>query len=132
MQRKKVTRMSKIKQLLQMHHQGVSNRSISQTLELDKETVNGYVRKLRANGFDIEALLLLDDPVLESKFMAGSAAYTDKRFEAFKELIPYLERELGRKHVTRRQLWKEYISDHTDGYRWLQVFCLHYNFSINR
>lgn len=118
--------MSKIKQLLQMHRQGMSNRHISRELELDKETVNGYIRKITANGFSIEELLLLDDPVLESKFMAGSPAYTQERFEAFKELIPYLEAELGRKHVTRRQLWNEYICDHSDGYRYTQ-FCFHLN-----
>ena len=118
--------MSKIKQLLQMHRQGMSNRSISRELELDKETVNGYIRKIKANGFRIEELMLLDDPVLESKFMAGSPAYTEERFESFKDLIPYLEKELGRKHVTRRLLWNEYISDHPDGYRYSQ-FCFHLN-----
>ena len=113
---KKVTRMSKIKQLLQMHRQGISNRGISRELALDKETVNSYVRKIKANGFKIEELLLLDDPSLESKFMAGSPAYTEERFERFKALIPYFERELGHKHVTRRTLWNEYISAHADGY----------------
>ena len=121
---RKVTRMSKIKQLLQMHRQGMSNRAISRELELDKETVNSYIRKFKSNGFDIEELLLLEDPVLESKFMAGSPAYTDERFETFKELIPYFEKELGRKHVTRLTLWKEYISIHPPGYRYTQ-FCFH-------
>jgi len=119
-----VTNMSKIKQLLQLHRQGVSNRSISRELVLDKETVNSYVRKIKANGFNIEELLLLDDPVLEGKFMAGNAAYTEKRFEVFKKLIPYFEKELSRKHVTRRIVWEEYISTHPDGYRYSQ-FCYH-------
>ena len=119
-----VTNMSKIKQLLQLHRQGASNRSISRELVLDKETVNGYVRKIKANGFNIEELLLLDDPVLEGKFMAGNAAYTEKRFEAFKKLIPYFEKELSRKHITRRIVWEEYISTHPDGYRYSQ-FCYH-------
>jgi transposase len=120
----KATSMSKIKQLLQLHRQGVSNRGISRELGFDKETVNGYVRKLKSNGFGIEELLKLEDPVLESKFMAGSAAYVDERFETFKALIPYFEKELGRKHVTRRILWEEYISTHPEGYRYSQ-FCFH-------
>jgi len=45
------TQMSKIKQLLLLHRQGVSNRGISRELELDKETVNSYVRKIKAHGF---------------------------------------------------------------------------------
>jgi transposase len=116
--------MSTIKQLLLLHRQGMSNRGISRELKLDKETVNSYVRKLKANGFSIEELLLQDDPVLESKFMAGSAAYTEDRFETFKELIPHFEKELRRKHVTRRILWEEYTSTYPQGYGYSQ-FCFH-------
>ena len=119
--------MSKIKQLLRLHRTGkVSNRSIADEPGLDKETVNTFVRKVKANNFDIDELLELDDPVLEGKFMAGSAACTDKRFDALKEQLPYYEKELKRKHVTRNLLWKEYISTHPDGYRYTQ-FCFHLN-----
>jgi len=97
----KVTKMSKIKQLIQLHETGVSNRRIAKALSLDRETVNTYVRKLKAGNMQTAELLELDAPVLESKFMAGTAAYTDKRFEAFKEMLPYFEKELARKHVTR-------------------------------
>jgi len=122
----KVTRMSMIKQLLLLYRQGLSNRAIARELGLDKETVNVFVRKIRANNFDIEDLLKLEDPELEGKFMAGSAAYTDKRFEALKELLPHYDRELKRKHVTRGLLWKEYRAAHPDGYRYTQ-FCFHLN-----
>ncbi|MDR2569626.1 MAG: IS21 family transposase [Oscillospiraceae bacterium] len=122
----KVTRMSMIKQLLLLHRQGLSNRAIARELGIDKQTVNAYVRKIKANSFDIEALLKLEDPVLESKFMAGSAAYTDPRFDTLKELLPHYDSELKRKHVTRGLLWKEYIVAYPDGYRYTQ-FCFHLN-----
>jgi transposase len=121
-----ITRMSKIKQLLHLHSQGESNRNIAKTLGLDKETVNVYVRKIKANSFEIKELLLLEDPVLEGKFMAGSAAYTDERFEVFKTLLPHFEQELKRKHVTRRIVWQEYIVGHPKGYGYSQ-FCFHLN-----
>ena len=120
----KVTEMSKIKQLLLLHDTGVSNRQIAKLLNLNKGTVNDYVRKLTAGKMETEALLSLDEPVLEGKFIAGTAAYTDKRFEDFKELLPYFEKELGRKHVTRNLLWQEYLSNHPSGYRYTQ-FCHH-------
>jgi transposase len=122
----KVTRMSKIKQLLQLHRQGSSNRAVGRELGLDKETVNTVVRKVKANNFDIDELLKLEDPVLEGKFAAGSAAYTDMRFDKMKELLPHYEQEMKRKHVTRGLLWKEYIAAHPDGYRYTQ-FCFHLN-----
>ena len=44
----KTKEMSKIKQLLIMHRDGRSNRSIAKDLGMDKETVNNYVNKARA------------------------------------------------------------------------------------
>jgi transposase len=122
----KVTNMSKIKQLIMMHQSGKSNRRIAQKLSMNKETVNAYIRKIKSCGIEIEALLKFEDPVLEGKFIAGTAAYTDQRFEQFKEQLPYLEKELGRKHVTRNLLWQEYLSKYPDGYRYTQ-FCFHLN-----
>jgi len=122
----KVTEMSKIKQLIQLHESGVSNRRIAKALSIDRETVNNYVRKMKSVNMQSSDLLALEEPVLEGKFMAGTAAYTDRRFETFKDLIPYFESELKRKHVTRYLLWQEYLSKHPSGYRFTQ-FCYHLN-----
>jgi len=118
--------MSKIKQLIQLHESGVSNRQIARTLGLNKGTVNGYVHKFKSGGMQSNELLQLDEPVLAGKFSAGTAAFTDPRFEQFKELLPYFEKELERKHVTRHLLWREYLDKYPSGYRYTQ-FCYHLN-----
>jgi transposase len=122
----KITVMSKVKQLLQLHESGVSNRRIAKALSLNRDTVNNYVRKLKSGNMQYVELQELEDPVLEGKFIAGVAAYTDKRFEEFKELLPYFEKEVERKHVTRHLLWQEYLLKHPSGYRYTQ-FCYHLN-----
>jgi transposase len=122
----KVTQMSKIKQLIQLHESGVSNRRIAQALSLDRETVNNYIRKMKAGQMQTAELMELEEPVLEGKFIAGTAAYTDRRFEEFKELLPYFENELKRKHVTRNLVWREYLMKNPAGYRYTQ-FCYHLN-----
>jgi len=106
----KLVVMSKIKQLLRLHQSGVSNRKIAEELGMDKGTVGDYIRKFKTGGLSIDDLLFLDDPVLEGKFSAGTAAYPDKRFDDFRALLPWLEKELGRKHVTRHLLWQEYLT----------------------
>lgn len=116
--------MSKIKQVLQLHKAGLSNRQIGLQLGLYKGTVNDYIRKVRDNNYDISALLALEAPLLETKFTAGSPAYTEDRFLVFKAKIPYFEKELSRAHVKRRTIWEEYIMEHPDGYRYSQ-FCYH-------
>lgn len=116
--------MSKVKQVLRLHTQGVSNRRIALDLGLYKGTVNSYIRKIKDHGYDIAELLELDDPVLESKLFAGNPAYKDRRFEEFKGKIPYFEKELERPHVTRYLLWEEYRQDNPEGYGYSQ-FCFH-------
>jgi hypothetical protein len=118
--------MSKIKQSLQLHLQGLSNRKIALIVDMDKETVNRYIRLAKADSMAISSLLKLDDPVLEHRLKGGSPAYPDERFERFKDKLPYFEREMRRPHVTLQLLWDEYKSEDTDGYS-LTQFRHHYN-----
>ena len=49
------------------------------------------------------------------------------RFEVFKELLPYLQKEMKRKHVTLKLLWEEYVEEHPDDHYSLTQFRFHYN-----
>ncbi|GEM_PF-1263213 len=117
--------MSQIKQMLLLKKQGVSNRKIAKAVGINKETVNNYISKAVSDELGIEGLLKLDDPILERRLKGGNAAYTDERFAKFKELLPYLQEELTRKHVTLKLLWEEYIRENPEGYS-LTQFRYHY------
>lgn len=75
----KITSMSKIKQVLIMHRNGMSNRKIASALSIDKCTVNEYVRKAKTCNLSLKALLLLEGPELEAQMFAGNPA-TDTRY----------------------------------------------------
>jgi transposase len=120
----KTKRMGTIKQLLQMHEQGLKYKNIARRLQMSKNTVKSYLRKVSKSGVDIKALMELDDPVLEGWFHAGTAAYPDNRFEDFKNKLDYLISELTRPHVTKRLLWEEYRQGFPNGYMYTQ-FCFH-------
>ena len=110
--------MSLIKQVIQLKQLGESNRGIARKLPINKETVNGYMQTIKANGWKMDDLLAVDDPELERMFHAGSPAYTDKRMEEFLRLLPYFREQLSDRklHVTRQLLWEEYRQTHPDGY----------------
>ena len=95
----KIVDMSKIKQVLRLHDEGKSNREIARMWNINKETVNNYVKTLNEHPSEMEKLLELDDPELERKLHEGNPAYTDERFNEFSSLLPYLQKELGRKHA---------------------------------
>ena len=123
----KTKKMSQIKQLLLLKKEGVSNRKAADMIGINKETANNYVRKAYADELGIDGLLKLDDPVLEHRLKGGNPAYTDQRFEVFKEMLPYLQEEMKRKHVTLKLLWEEYVEDHPTDHYSLTQFRYHYN-----
>ena len=52
----KTKRMGTIKQLLQMHGQGLKYKVIARSLKMSKNTVKSYLRKVSESGVDIKDL----------------------------------------------------------------------------
>lgn len=120
----KPKRMSKIKQLLQFHKQGLGKKTIALNLGISKNTVKAYLDKLQSANMDIDSLLALGDPILETKFHPGNPAYKDERFEYLKDRLDYYVKELKRTGVTKQLLWDEYVASYPQGYGRSQ-FCYH-------
>lgn len=112
----KSIRMSQIKQILQLKNQGDSIKGITRKLGIARGTVRSVYEKVSEGKWNIDELLALEDPVLESRFYAGNAAYTEERFNLLKNKLDYYASELERPHVTKRLLWEEYRSEFPDGY----------------
>lgn len=119
--------MSQIKQLLLLKKSGISNRKAANIIGMSKETVNNYMNKVNADSLSLDELIRLDAPILEHRLKGGNPAYSDKRFETFKALLPYLQEEMKRKHVTLKLLWEEYRNEHPDDHYSLTQFRFHYN-----
>ena len=88
--------MSQIKQLILLYSQGRGKKTIARILSISRNTVKIYLEKLESllsdqtKPLSIEALLKLEDPVLEAKFHAGNPAYKKqaRRYDLFKEQLP--------------------------------------------
>lgn len=114
--------MSKIKQLLQLKKDGVSNRQIAKTLMMSRDKANEYVKLSEKDTLGIDELLRLDDPVLEKRFHCGNPAYSDERMKTFLMLLPDFLGQLSHKHVTRQLVWEDYKLMYPDGYGKSQFF----------
>lgn len=108
--------MNIIKQVLIRLSQKESVRSIGTALHISKNTVSRYKALSEADPLTTKELLALEDTVLNHRFNGGNPAYCDSRMEVLKELLPTMEKELQKPHVTSRLLWEEYRRDHPDGY----------------
>lgn len=55
--------MRKVKQLLQLHKSGTSNRQIAKMLKICRDKVNEKIKTSNSDPIGIEGLLKLDDPL---------------------------------------------------------------------
>lgn len=117
--------MSQIKQLLQLRKQGQNIKPIARILGISKTTVKSYLARIEATGMSTEQLLVLDNPVLEAKLLAGNPSYKpDERYEQLSPFIIDNIKELNKVGVTRKVLWEEYRQLCSAGYSYTQ-FCYH-------
>ena len=122
----KPKRMSQVKQILQLHHNGKKKKEIARILKVSVNTVKSYLRKVDMLKMDVPSLLALEDPVLEARLHAGNPSYKENiRYDHFIDKIPYFFEELKKTGVTRHLLWEEYRQAYPKGYSYTQ-FCFHF------
>ena len=119
----KPKRMSLVKQLLRMRHQGKGYKTIARTLGVSKNTVKNYVAKVNVSRIPIITLLALEDPELEASLLSGNPAYRDARYQPLKEQLDYYTKELNKVGVTRMVLWEEYKSVSPENHYCYSQFC---------
>lgn len=119
-----------VRQLIQLKIRGESNRSCSSLLAIHRNTVNYYVRQLKATGSDYSDLLKLSDLELKELFPYKSASDSD-RYEELATCFSYFKQQLLLPGGTREVLWKEYLQTHPEGYGYTQ-FNEHYNNWLNQ
>ena len=116
--------MSKLKEVIRLHKEQMSNREISRTLDMDRKTVRKYVSLVDKNPLGPDGLPKLEDPALEARYTAGNAAYSEQRFQDLSKRLEQTIADLHKTGVTMRLLWEEYKKDCPDGYGYTQ-FCYH-------
>jgi transposase len=113
--------MRRIREVLRLRHQGLTERVIARMLGVSNGVVHGYVRRARLAGLNWPLPEGLDDEGLELLLFPAPAAAAQSNRRPVPDWI-YVEKELRRRSVTRMLLWEEYRAANPDGfgYTW---FC---------
>ena len=113
--------MRRIREVLRLRHQGLTERVIARMIGVSNGVVHGYQRRARLAGLTWPLPDGLDDDSLELLLFPAptAASQSDRRPEP--DWI-YVEKELRRRSVTRLLLWEEYRAANPAGfgYTW---FC---------
>ncbi len=113
--------MRRIREVLRLRYQGLTERVIARTLGVSNGVVHGYVRRARLAGLAWPLPESIDDEGLELLLFPAPTAASQSDRRPAPDWV-YVEKELRRRSVTRLLLWEEYRAANPDGfgYTW---FC---------
>lgn len=121
----KLTDMSKVRKVIQLHHQGKSKLFISRYLSLSRNTVKKYIALYQLLNLSIEDINKKSDAGLEKLFSKNEDDVLSPKLQAVYDFFPYMERELKKVGVTKQRMWEEYYKKHPGGLKSSQ-FCEYY------
>ncbi len=114
-----------LKQIFTLYKDGVSNRQISQLLGLSRNTVNNYIKLLKAGQYGIEELLAMDNHKLEELFTAKTTI-ANPRFDELMKWFDKLRQQRHHPGFTFRFHYLEYSQSVASPYSYTQ-FMGHYH-----
>jgi len=127
----KMKRMDQVRYILETYLDTKSIKGTARRLQISKNTVREYVRRVQTHFKDLsEALELSEEALMHLLYKAdddGSGA----REIAFNNQMAYWIAELRRVGVTKKLLWEEYREAHEQGFGYSQ-FCERMNREIGR
>lgn len=110
--------MEHLKQVLQLHKDGIAIREIARRVGISRNSVRKYLSRLKAEESTSEGGLAeqaYDNDLLELEA---------ERLRQITVHLASAEKELSRTGVTRQLLWQEYLEEHPDGYSYSR-YCHH-------
>lgn len=116
---RKRSSMRKIREVLRLHHMGLSSRQIARSVGLAQSTVTGYLHRAQAANLSWPLPEDLEEAAVERLlFVPREEPHSGQPLPDWRQV----HAELRRKHVTLALLWEEYKRDHPDGYKYSR-FC---------
>jgi len=105
-----------IKRIVQLKHNGESNRRIAALLSIDRKTIGDYILRLVATGHSYGDLVRFDEAELQALLPVSNAIVKDVAYNDLLGLVHIYQDELKKPGFTYQELWFKYRSDYPDGY----------------
>ena len=107
--------MEQLKQILQLHRDGVPIREMARRTGISRNSVRKYLSLLIPGSSDGQEVP--DNKTLADKAYGNdSTAHDVTRLQQLIDHFGYAQGELGKTGVTRQLLHQEYLQEHPDGY----------------
>ena len=123
---RKRTRMQKIRDIIQKRlTTELSERQLARALKVSRTVVAKTMAQFRSSGLDLERIAGMSDSALEQALWQKDRVVDTARYQQLEKRFPMMVQELKKKGMTMEWLWKQYLEEQPEGYRYSQ-FCLHF------
>jgi transposase len=112
--------MRKIREILRLRAEGFSEREIARSVGCARSSVQICLWRAEQAGIGWPVPAELNEAALDALLYPRRAPGIEVHPAPD---FAWIERELKRKHVTRRQLWREYLAQHPEGLKYT-AFCV--------
>src|ERR1043165_5169501 len=93
-------RMSKIRHILQLHHQGRSKLAIATQSGISRNTLKKYLKQFTESKLTFEEISELSDKDLEELFIKPAKKPTNEKLQTLFNLFASIDKELKKKGMT--------------------------------
>ena len=115
--------MRKIKEVLRLHHLGLTQRQIALSCSVGQSTVSEYLKTSAGCGLQWPEVADWDDARLIAALLPKADAAEPKRTRMAEPDFATIHAELQQhKHLTLQLVWEEYRGQQPDGFRYSR-FC---------
>lgn len=126
----KLKRMDQVKAIISTYLSTQSIKATARRLQISKNTIRTYLRRIKASGFEVDHALALSEERLRELVYERQEDRPDRETNFESKASKWI-RELGKVGVTRQLLWEEYRQTDPDGYGYSQ-FCDRLKSAIGR
>ena len=98
---------------------GKGTRSISDLLDISRNTVKKYINTLNQSGMTMEEMLAMDEAELMTIFQEDPIRdkATSQRYDELMAKMPEYARQLRKHGMTKLRVYEQYLRDFPDGYK---------------
>jgi len=121
--------MNKIREVLRLHENKLSNRQIARALNISRPVVGEYLAKFTESGLSYSSIKKMSDVDL-LKIFENSWQEKSDNYRILSEKFEYFTKELKKTGVRLKCLWKEYKEENPTGYSYSRC-CYHYQVWCN-
>ena len=115
----------KIGEILRLQSQGVRQRAIAVSVGSARSTVQECLKRAQEAGIGWPLPQGMDEAALLARLYPAKVSPNAQAQKRPDPDFEWVMRELSRKHVTRRQLWREYREQHPNGLQYT-AFCVNF------